>query len=332
MAEPPIKKKRKNPYIAGRAALEFKVPYDWEIEEARTLYNEAKFKIDADRISYEDCISGMEKLPEECVDLIIADPPFGIEFDGQGSQYNRDSDLVIGGYQEVTEAYDKFTDEWLSRLPRIMKETASAFIFSGWTNLKDVLNAIEKTQLNLINHIIWKYQFGVFTKKKFVTSHYHILFVVKNPEQYFFNKIEHYPLDIWDIPRNYQPAQQKNSTKLPEHVVMKCINFCSKPGDLVFDPFLGNGTTAVCAKGLFRHFLGFEINSQLAAILEENIAKMNIGALYKAYRTFLPTKKELLEKYPHLKKSEAKTADGKNSPKQKELEFKLNLTPHPGSS
>jgi len=324
MAGPPIKKKRKNPYIAGRAALEFKVQYDWEIEEATNLYHAAKFPIDVDRVIYNDCITGINEIPDESVDLIIADPPFGIEFDGTGSQYNRNSALVVTGYQEISQDYDKFTSAWISQLPRIMKETASAFIFSGWTNLKDVLTAIDNANLPLINHIIWKYQFGVYTKKKFVTSHYHILFVAKNPEKYFFNKIEHYPLDIWDIPRNYQPAQQKNSTKLPENVVIKCINFCSKPGDLIFDPFLGNGTTAVCAKGLFRHFLGFEINSQLKAILQENIAKMTLGAMYKPYKTFVPTRNELLEKYPHLKKSEAKTTAENISRKQKELDFKLN--------
>ncbi|NHI94467.1 MAG: hypothetical protein EAX96_18395 [Candidatus Lokiarchaeota archaeon] len=80
----------------------------------------------------------MKQFPENVIDLIIADPPFGIKFDGKGSQYNRDSDLVIDGYNEIAENYDQFMVEWVSQLPRIMKETASAFIFSGWTNLKDV--------------------------------------------------------------------------------------------------------------------------------------------------------------------------------------------------
>ncbi|NHI94471.1 MAG: hypothetical protein EAX96_18415 [Candidatus Lokiarchaeota archaeon] len=88
--------------------------------------------------------------------------------------------------------------------------------------------------------MIWKYQFGVFSKKKFVTSHYQILFAVKNSNKYFFNKIEHYPLDIWEISRIYRHEEQKNCTKLPEEVVEKCINFCSKLGELVFDPLFGN--------------------------------------------------------------------------------------------
>jgi len=319
------RKKRKKPYIPGAAALQFKVQFDWEIEEANELYENALFEVEVDRILYEDCIEGMERLPEKFVDLIVADPPFGIKFDGKGSQYNRNSNLVVDGYEEIIQDYDNFSYNWISKISRIMKDTASAFIVSGWTNLKDILFAIDKSKLEIINHIIWKYQFGVFTKKKFVTSHYHILFVAKNPKKYFFNKIEHYPLDIWDIPRTYRPGQKKNSTKLPETLVMRCIDFCSKPGDLIFDPFMGNGTTAVSAKAKFRHFLGFEINEKMKPILESNINNTKTGEFYHPYRTYLPDVKEILEKYPHLKKFNKKIPNKKSTIKQKKLDFTANV-------
>jgi len=296
------KRKRKNPYVPGIAQISFKPKYDWEIDEAKRLYLEAEFSFKTDRIIYKDCIEGMKKLPKSSMDLIIADPPFGIKFNGKGSQYNRDSNLVIEGYKEIQGEYDEFTFNWISELPRIMKESSSAFIFSGWTNLNDVLSASKKVGLELINHIIWKYQFGVFTQRKFVTSHYHILFLVKNRKKYFFNKIEHYPLDIWDIPRTYRPGQKKNSTKLPENVVLRCINFCSKPGDIIFDPFMGNGTTAVCAKISYRHYFGFEINENMREIIENNIQEVEVGESYEPYYSYLPSLKELSEKYPHLKK------------------------------
>ena len=244
----------------------------------------------------------MHAMPPECVDLIIADPPFGIEFDGRGSQYNRKSELVATGYQEVSEDYNKFTNKWVHELPRIMKPTASAFIFSGWTNLKDVLVAVDRAGLVVVNHLIWKYQFGVFTRKKFVSSHYHVLFLAKDPKRYFFNKIEHYPLDVWEIPRAYSPGEVKNGTKLPEDLVGRCINFCSQPGDIVFDPFIGNGTTAVCAKAKFRHFLGFEINENLREILDENLKKVDVGQDYVPYHTLLPSPEELADKYSAVRK------------------------------
>ena len=129
--------------------------------------------------------------------------------------YNRDSDFVAEGYTDVeTDNYTDFTESWIKELPRIMKEDAGVWIFSGWTNLVDILNSLRINKLTLINHIIWKYQFGVFTKRKFVTSHYHLLFAVKDEKNYFFNKIEHYPLDVWEINREYERGTKKNATAM----------------------------------------------------------------------------------------------------------------------
>jgi site-specific DNA-methyltransferase (adenine-specific) len=155
-----------------------------------------------------------------------------------------------------------------------MKEKASAYIFSGYTQLRHVLNAIEEAKLTLINHIVWHFQFGVYTTRKFVTSHYHVLFVVKNPRSYYFNKIEHYPEDVWNIKRPYFKGKIKNGTKLPEDVVHRCLDFSSKPGDLIFDPFMGNGTTAIVAKKMDRHYLGFESNLLMKAIIIQNLGSI----------------------------------------------------------
>ncbi|MFW9853955.1 MAG: DNA-methyltransferase [Candidatus Thorarchaeota archaeon] len=294
--------KKKRRYVAGLAQLDFQPSYDWEIEEAEQLYTDVQHSIPTEEIHYRDCVVGMQSLPDRCIDLVIADPPFGIDFSGKEAQYNRKSEFVAEGYSEITEDYDKFTDDWVNELPRIMKETASAYIFSGWTNLSDLLVAVDKSPLTLINHIIWKYQFGVFTKKKYVTSHYHCLYVVKNPKKYFFNKIEHYPLDVWDIPRKYIPGQRKNGTKLPEDVIIRALDFSSRPGDLIFDPFMGNGTTAVCARLTYRHYFGFEINTQMRDIINDNLATVTLGARYQAYHTLLPTPEELARKYPGVRR------------------------------
>ncbi|MBN2157531.1 MAG: site-specific DNA-methyltransferase [Candidatus Lokiarchaeota archaeon] len=259
--------------------------------------------IPLDTIKYEDCIIGMRSLSERSVDLVVADPPFGIDFSDKESLYNRNSNLILDGYEEVSRIkYSDFTSLWIHELPRIMKNTASAYIFSGWTNLKEILEAIGQSGLFIINHIIWKYQFGVFTKRKFVTSHYHILFCVKNPKKYFFNKIEHYPEDVWIIPRRYRPGQSKNNTRLPDEVVSRCIHFSSRPGDVVFDPFLGNGTTAVCAIANFRHYFGFEINKNMKEIIEKSLSETDLGRDYIPYTELLPSLEELAEKYPAVKK------------------------------
>ena len=228
-----------------------------------------------DTIYYEDCIANIPKrIKENSIDLIIADPPFGIKFDGKGKQYNRKSEFVVTGYSEVTqENYLEFSKAWIKAIYPVLKETGSAYIISGWTNLKEILIAVDEAGFITQNHIIWKYQFGVFTKRKFVTSHYHILFLVKNPKKYYFNKIDHYPEDVWEIKREYLPGEKKNSTKLPNELVEKLLNYSSKENDLVLDPFMGNGTTAVACVKLKRNYVGFEINPNAKEIIDFNLSK-----------------------------------------------------------
>lgn len=239
---------------------------------------------DIDRVFYVDNVEGMRhRLRDESIDCIIADPPFGLSFDGKEAIYNRDPRFVRRGYREAFGDYAEFSQRWVGELSRVMKNTATAWIFSGWTNLFDVLAAIRKTDLSLVNHIIWKYQFGVFTERKFVTSHYHVLFLAKSKKDYYFNKIMHYPLDVWEINRTYRKGEVKNATKLPDELIQRCLDFSTRPGDLVMDPFMGNGTTAMVAKGSFRHYLGFELNEAMKPVIETNIASVKAGEFYKPY-------------------------------------------------
>jgi site-specific DNA-methyltransferase (adenine-specific) len=274
------KPNRKSKYIPGLAALKFKPNDYWNINEAKRLYEENLSLIDVNKILFNDCITGMEKMPCNCVDLVIADPPFGIDFSGKEGAYNRKREFVVDSYEEVKLNYDDFSEQWMEKLFKIMKPHATAYIFSGWNHLEEVLRGARLSGLTLLNHLIWKYQFGVYTKKKFVSSHYHILMFVKDPEQYYFNKMEHYPQDVWDIKRKYRKGEPKNATTLPIEVVKKCIDFSSKPGDLVFDPFMGMATTAVVAKGNYRHYFGFELNSNLNEVIEARLKIVSAGEDY----------------------------------------------------
>jgi site-specific DNA-methyltransferase (adenine-specific) len=149
------------------------------------------------------------------------------------------------------------------------------YVFSGWNNLADILNAIEEIGFITVNHIIWKYQFGVVTSRKFVTSHYHCLYLCKNDKKRKFFPYErfgkeeknnqgrslHYKdkEDVWEIKREYWTGDEKTPTKLPAEIIKKILQYSSEEGDLVFDPFLGSGQTAVVSKLLKRNYIGFEI-------------------------------------------------------------------------
>ena len=235
-----------------------------------------KFQID--EIYCEDALQLMKDIPSEIIDLIVTDPPFAIDFKAKRNNYNRTQERVLEGYNEIPkEQYHEFTVNWMKEAYRILKKTGSMYVFSGWTNLKDILNAIDDVGFITINHLIWKYQFGVFTKRKYVTSHYHILFVVKDEKKYKFNKIEHYPEDVWIINREYWTGKIKTPTKLPVELVKKILLFSSDEGDIVFDPFLGSGMVAVVAKMLRRHYLGFEIVPEYCEFAKERLSKVQMS-------------------------------------------------------
>jgi site-specific DNA-methyltransferase (adenine-specific) len=202
----------------------------------------------------------LRQIPDGTVDLVVTDPPFAIEFRAARTNYHRTGSRVVEGYREVAaEDYLAFTKEWMEQVFRVLCPTGSLYVFSGWNRLRDVLQALDEAGFTTINHLIWKYQFGVYTRKKYVTSHYHILFAAKDPKKYFFSKAEHYPEDVWVINREYWTGRRKTPTKLPLALVKKILSFSSREGDLVLDPFLGSGTVAAAAKEMGRHYLGFEI-------------------------------------------------------------------------
>ncbi len=247
-------------------------------------------KIDLNKIYNMDCIKGMSSIPEDKIDLVITDPPFAINFKAKKANYNRTSSRVLTGYNEIRpEEYHEFTSAWMKQVFRILKDSGSMYVFSGWNNLKDILQALDDAGFVTINHIIWKYQFGVVTKKKFVTSHYHCLYVCKNDKKrkFFsfsrFKKDEktadgrslHYrdKEDVWDIKREYWTGDQKTPTKLPLELVKKLLEYSSEKNDIVLDPFLGSGQVAVVSKSLGRKFLGFEIVPKYYEFAKERLDK-----------------------------------------------------------
>ena len=218
----------------------------------------------------------MSSLPSDCVDLVITDPPFAIDFKAARSNYNRTGSRVIEGYNEIRDAdYQAFTNEWVSQAKRVLKNSGSMYIFSGWNHLKEILTAVDACGLVTVNHLIWKYQFGVVTKRKYVTSHYHCLYVCKDDSKRKFypyarfGKFEktgrsgsaHYQdkEDVWVIKREYWHGDKKTPTKLPAEIIKKILAYSSQSGDVVLDPFLGSGQVAVVSKMEERHYIGFEI-------------------------------------------------------------------------
>jgi site-specific DNA-methyltransferase (adenine-specific) len=242
-----------------------------------------------------DCIEGMKIIPSKSVDLVITDPPFGIEFKANRKNYKRKHSLVLDGYNEINgKDYFEFTYKWMKEAKRVLKDSGSMYVFSGWNYLKDVLNALDELNFIIVNHLIWKYQFGVVTKRKYVTSHYHCLYVCLDDKKrkFFpysrFSKEEkdekgnslHYldKEDVWIINREYWNGDIKTPTKLPAEIIKKILAYSSEKGDVVLDPFLGSGQVAVISKMEGRKYIGFEIVKEyydfICKRLEKNVYRV----------------------------------------------------------
>jgi site-specific DNA-methyltransferase (adenine-specific) len=284
-----------------------------------------------------DCIEGAKQhLADNSVDLIITDPPYGIAGESLHKHYNRNETTVLDGYIDVPmHEYAEFSAQWIAEAARVLKPGGSIYIVSGYTNLIHILNALHKTDLQEVNHIIWKFNFGVYTKKKYVSSHYHILFYQKPGAKPTFNTHARFAdmekderngslnyqdrEDVWYIPKAYKPGQVKNKNELPTQLLIKMIQYSSNENDVVCDFFLGSFSTAKIAIGLNRRAVGFEksniafdyqsplITNVKAGELLETLRNPPQNALFNQGKTLLQSEKNMiLEEFAKYK------AQGKN--------------------
>jgi site-specific DNA-methyltransferase (adenine-specific) len=175
----------------------------------------------------------------------------------------------------------------MGEVRRLLKPSGSMYVFSGWNNLRDILNALDELGFTTVNHIVWKYQFGVVTKRRFVTSHYHCLYVCLDDKLRKFFPFSRFPQqakdsngrslhyrdkeDVWTIKREYWNGDEKTPTKLPAELIEKILLYSSSENDLVLDPFLGSGQVAVVSKMLGRKYVGFEVVEPYYALARKRL-------------------------------------------------------------
>ncbi|KKK48299.1 hypothetical protein LCGC14_3146500, partial [marine sediment metagenome] len=207
-------------------------------------------------------------LPDSFADLVVTDPPFSINFDGRSSAYNRKKNNVVGSYLEMP-IEDIFPA--VSEIVRILKPYGTLWIVMGWNNLRHWENAVaEHITITQIGHVIWKYQFGVYAKKKPVCSHYHLLVYTKGKRHWTWNQ-QDYDEDVWVIQRPYQVGGLKYPNKLPPEVAREMIIRSSNPGDVVVDPFAGSGTTGAVARRLGRKAILIDVSLEYCGLAKERV-------------------------------------------------------------
>jgi len=237
-----------------------------------------------DTIVAGDCVELMQAGRVPPADLIFADPPFNI-----GYKYDVYEDRKTYG------KYRRWTREWMKECVNCLKPAGSFWIAIGDDYAAEVRLIGRRLGLHLRNWVIWHYTFGQNTKSKFARSHTHLFYFVKNPTDFAFNadavrtfsdrqrvykdrranpngKV---PDDVWtEFPRvcgTFEERQSWHPCQMPETILARIIRACTDPGDLIFDPFAGSGTTLVVAKKLNRQFFGTEISNKYVKKIEARL-------------------------------------------------------------
>ena len=238
-------------------------------------------------------IEVLRGLPESIFDLVIIDPPYNLDKDFHGFKFKASDD----------QSYIEYLETWFSELVRTMKPSASLYLCGDWKN-SAVLYEIMNRHLTVLNRITWQREKGRGAKTNWKNSMEDIWFGVKNKSNYYFDvdsvkmkrkviapykengkpkdweetekgnfRLTH-PSNFWDdisIPYWSMPENTDHPTQKPEKLVAKLILASSKENDVVFDPFLGSGTTSVVAKKLNRKYVGIEFNREYAIWAEKRL-------------------------------------------------------------
>jgi len=230
-----------------------------------------------------DTLLELKKFPDECVDMILTDPPYGISSEvkitrGRNRMKFKGPDIILKfGDWDIFDSLEmqmKWTFQWIDECVRILKKGR---IFATW---------FDKDKINFISHYLQR-------KHKFKIKGY-FAHLKSNPvpqarKVKWMNGWE--IIGLWQKPGgklvyNYHLGQQKDymivpivggkertnhPTQKPEKIVAVFISYWTTQGEIVLDPFMGSGTTAVVAKKLGRDFIGIELNPDYIKIAEKRI-------------------------------------------------------------
>ncbi len=244
-------------------------------------------------------------LPRKSVDLLIVDPPYNLTKSFNGSTFKKRS----------SSEYEAWLHSWIKLAVPVLKPTASVYICSEWRS-SGVVQLILDEYFQIRNRITWEREKGRGATHNWKNCSEDIWFCTVS-DDYYFNvdsvkqkrrviapyrdgngepkdwaqeddggyRVTH-PSNLWtdiSVPFWSMPENTDHPTQKPEKLVAKLILASSKPGDIVFDPFLGSGTTSVVAKKLDRRFVGIEVEEEYCLLAERRLQLVDLDASIQGY-------------------------------------------------
>ena len=229
-----------------------------------------------------DLFDCLDAIPNDYFHLIIIDPPYNLAKDFHGNKFSKLN----------TTSYEAYLRSWFGKVCDKLAPNGTLYMCGDWQCSLSMQKVISE-RLTILNRITWQREKGRGAKANWKNAMEDIWFAVKNPKDYYFDveavKMKRkviapykvngkpkdweqtesgnfritYPSNFWDdisIPFWSMPENTDHPTQKPEKLYAKLILASTKPGDKVFDPFLGSGTSAVVAYKLNRNYVGIELN------------------------------------------------------------------------
>ncbi len=252
-----------------------------------------------------DLLDVIDKIPKEIADLIVIDPPYNLSKDFNGYKFKSLSN----------DEYLEYLRSWFPKVVSLLKPNGSLYLCGDW-KCTSALQQVMEENLTVMNRITWQREKGRGAKSNWKNGMEDVWFGVKNPKDYYFNvdsvklkrkviapyKVDGkpkdweetdegnfritYPSNFWDdisIPYWSMPENTDHPTQKPEKLIAKFILASCPKNGVVFDPFLGSGTTSVAAKKLGRHYFGIEMNEEYAVWAEKRLLSANENNSIQGY-------------------------------------------------
>jgi site-specific DNA-methyltransferase (adenine-specific) len=259
----------------------------------------------SDRLLCQDVSTALPNLPDRCVDLMFADPPYNLTKSFNERKFTKTS----------IDEYAEWLDSWLSETARILNPTASIYICGDW-RCSTAIHRVGEKYFIPQNRITWEREKGRGAKSNWKNCSEDIWFFTVSDDYYFdvdavmlkrqviapytdrngdpkdWSDTENgrfrltHPSNIWTdltVPYWSMPENTDHPTQKPEKLLAKIILASSRAGDLVFDPFNGSGTTTVVAKKLGRHYLGIEIDETYCCLAQKRLELASVDRSIQGY-------------------------------------------------
>ncbi len=258
-----------------------------------------------DATIWQDVAEVLDFLPAAAFNLIFADPPYNLTKDFNGTAFS----------QRTGEEYEQWLDSWISKLPRLLKEDGSIYVCGDWRS-SGCLQRVLLRYFRIQNRITWEREKGRGAKTNWKNNSEDIWFATIS-QHYAFNvdavklkrrvmapytdadgqpkdwedtdegryRITH-PSNLWTdltVPFWSMPENTDHPTQKPEKLLAKIVMASSLPGDVIFDPFVGSGTTSVVAKKLGRHYIGIEIDLEYCCLAEKRLSMADHDIAIQGY-------------------------------------------------